>query len=108
MAVETPVTTAVATGSPARAARPSVPLRAPSADEAWRVEPAAGALPPTETARLGSVEHLLVEPDGPGRRTLIASVALAVCVVGVVLVGMAIMSHGNGGHSAVEATSAVK
>jgi hypothetical protein len=82
---------------PARAAAP--PLRAPEAADAWRVAPTAHAPPPDrDEARLGSGEHLLVEPQPSGRGTLISGMVLAVCIVAAVLGGMAVLSHGNGDH----------
>jgi hypothetical protein len=81
------------------AMKPDSPrLRAPARDEAWRVSPlAASPEPASSEARLGSGEHLLVETRPAGRGTLISGMVLAVCIVVVVLAGMAILSHGNGG-----------
>jgi hypothetical protein len=88
--------------------KPDAPrLRAPAQDEAWRVSPlAASPEPGSSEARLGSGEHLLVETRPAGLGTLISGMILAVCIVVVVLAGMAILSHGNGGSQSPQTTAA--
>jgi hypothetical protein len=103
------VTTTIATETEAadrtasRGAAPS--LRCPEPDDAWRVAPVAHAPAPPPEARLGSGEHLLVEPEAGGRGTLLTGMIAAICIVAAVLGGMAVLSYGNGPASTQSASA---
>ena len=93
------IDTATQSEAASRAAKraPAPSLRGPEPDDAWRVAPLAHAPAPAPEARLGSGEHLLVEPEDPnGRSTLFYGMVAAVCIVAAVLGGMAALSYGNG------------
>ena len=78
-----------------------VRLRAPSREEAWRVS----AAPPRGEAAAAAAPTGVAAPDRPiaavsqsprTKRTWWIDMGLAFVVVSVVLVGMALLSHGNG------------
>jgi hypothetical protein len=80
-------------------------LRAPSREEAWRVAEARMPLPgalgaaPSATTQpidVAAPERPIAAASPPARRSLGLGMALSVIVVGIVLVGMALLSHGNG------------
>jgi hypothetical protein len=81
-------------------ARPSarVSLAPPAPEEAWRVmRSAPDVASPALGVSVAPDEHVEAALPAAGR-TLWAGMALALGVVVVVLVGMAALSHGNGGH----------
>ena len=80
------------------AAAPGLRLRPPDPDEAWRVAEAARA---RGIAQVGAAVEVTAEPilasaAAGARPTSWVGMALAVVVVSVVLIGMALLSHGNG------------
>lgn len=100
--------------APGRGARG---LRAPTPDDSWRVRagdkpsaavpqarPAEGSVPPP--AVRVAAERIAVSRDLEIRSPLWTGMALAVVVVSVVLVGIAVLSHGNGGQDAIVTQSA--
>jgi len=96
----TAVAAAVAAAPVRRADAPrreAVPLGAPQREDAWRVaeaprvRPAAGGA----AARL-TAEPLLASREAAARPASWIGMALAAVVVAAVLVGMALLSHGNG------------
>ena len=94
--------------SPSAAA---IGLRAPAPEESWRAwagdkpggaatpdrsEPRIAALPAEARGVAIAVERIPVSRDAETRSPLWAGMALALLVVAVVLVGIAVLSHGNG------------
>jgi hypothetical protein len=96
-----PAPTAGHETAPTPPAAAPVRLRAPSREEAWRVS----AAPPRGEAAAAAGSTGVAAPDRPiaavsqsprTKRTWWIDMGLAFVVVSVVLVGMALLSHGNG------------
>src|SRR5579871_4900857 len=91
----------LARGSGGPAADTAPRLRAPAAEEAWRVS-AVASRPADDEAVAGRSTELPSQPIGAvsqapsERRTLSAGMGVAAVIVTAVLVGMALLSHGNG------------
>lgn len=69
------------------------PSRADSWEEEWRIDPPEGEKPATtgtvETAPRG------ISEDTGTRTPILAGMALAVCVVSAILIGMAVLNYGS-------------
>ncbi len=82
--------------APVVAAPPSPPrLRGPERDDAWRVA-AEAKVPPARAAGPLAADPALASEEAKARSSSWLGMALAACVVGAVLIGMAVLSHGNG------------
>ncbi|HZS82266.1 MAG TPA: hypothetical protein VFA50_05315 [Stellaceae bacterium] len=94
-----PSAAAPAAAEPQAVPKPEAPrLRAPSRDDAWRVVEAARAKATEEAIpKVGATaEPILASEAAAARPTSWVGMGLAIIVVSIVLLGMALLSHGNG------------
>jgi hypothetical protein len=95
-------------------ARPSVAsargLRAPTADDSWQAwagdKPRVAAASPELPKVQGVAERIAVSRVAETRSPLWTGMVLSVFVVAVVMVGIAVLSHGNGSHELMATQSA--
>jgi hypothetical protein len=80
--------------SAARSAPGPTALRAPERAESWRTAAAPPAVAPDAAVRVVPEQRLHAE-DLDARSPLWTGMALAICVVAIVLVAMALLSHGR-------------